>query len=96
MRKYLTNLKGDDVMSRLKQPATEFGKWMKRNMEENDITFDEIADIIRDTRSNIVNHYHQRSYVPFTFVMAYCDIFNSQEDPDDVWKMLEGQKGRAR
>lgn len=78
-----------------KQPETEFGKWMQKKMEECDITFDEMAEIMRDTRSNIVNHYHQRSYVPFPFVLMYCEMFDSLDELDDVWSMLENQKRRA-
>lgn len=67
------------------KPGTKFGRWLLDKMLDSDFTCEDVANELGTTRQTVSNHINGVTDPSFVWVIAYCWLFNSTEDLNDIW-----------
>lgn len=67
---------------------TKFGEWMAGHLCSTGLTIQDVADRLHFGSRQIVSmHLNGKAKPSFRDVVAYCWLFNSEDDPEYVWNL---------
>lgn len=70
-------------------PVGEFGNWLYDNVIRTDKSITEIAiDLMMDNHM-IGKHIAKKGKPRFATIIAYCWYFDNNDDPYDIWNLVE-------
>lgn len=72
-----------------KNPTTKFGEWLNTQMRDYDMGGREVAEKLHMAYPTIYRHRLGIYHPTFTDVIAYCWVFNCDDDPETIWKMAD-------
>lgn len=72
----------------LMKPKTKFGKWLLDNMINSGFTCGDVANKLGTSRQCVRNHITGVTNPTFVWVIAYCWLFNTTEDLDNIWCLI--------
>lgn len=67
------------------KPKTKFGRWLLNRMNETGFTCADVARELGTTRESVWNHITGVADPSFVWVVAYCWLFNSLENLNNIW-----------
>ena len=67
----------------------EFGEWLAQNLFRTGMTLREVAGKLHVSRVSISEHLNGRHNQTFRDVIAYCWLFDSTDDPNDIYKLVK-------
>ena len=68
---------------------TKFGDWMAQNLFRTGMTLREVAEKLHISRVSISGHLNGSHDPTFKDVVAYCWLFDSTDDPNDIYKLVK-------
>ena len=69
---------------------TKFGEWMAMHLCGTGMTIQDVADRLHfGSRQMVGMHLNGTAKPSFRDVVAYCWVFNSEDDPECVWNMTK-------
>ena len=67
---------------------TKFGEWLASHLCSTGMTIQDVADRLHFGSRQIVSmHLNGKAKPSFRDVVAYCWLFNSEDDPEYVWNL---------
>ena len=68
---------------------TKFGDWLAQNLFRTGMTLQEVAKKLHLSRVWVSGHLNGRYNPTFRDVVAYCWLFGSTDDPNDIYKLAK-------
>lgn len=68
---------------------TEFGLWLHKNFMRHGLTQRDAAIKLGISRASVCGHATGKVKPTFVNVIAYCWLFGGQDDPNEVWGLLD-------
>lgn len=69
---------------------TKFGEWLTSHLCDTGMTIQNVADRLHFGSRQIVSmHLNGKAKPSFRDVVAYCWLFNSEDDPECVWNLTK-------
>lgn len=69
---------------------TKFGEWMASHLCDTGMTIQNVADALHfGSRQMVGMHLNGTATPSFRDVVAYCWLFNSEDDPEYVWNLTK-------
>lgn len=68
----------------------EFSKWLEHSMRETNASKANIVRVLKINYRTINGHLSGEKKPTFCMVVAYCWYFNSKDNPEDIWNLVEG------
>lgn len=77
-------------MRAIEKPKTEFQAWFYKNLCDNNLTFTDVAGLLRTTKQTISNHYRKEESLSFAYIWCYCALFGNG-NPDTLYEMTRSK-----
>ena len=68
---------------------TKFGDWMAQNLYRTGMTPNDVVEKLHISQVTVFKHLNGRHNPNFKDVVAYCWLFGSTDDPNDIYKLVK-------